>query len=223
VLLARWHRVTRRFADDGSCRPVWLAMKQAAAADQVEVLGPAPGDAVPFGLRVTVHAPARGPRRAVVISESLIDGIIAAFHVGASAAGAMAVAPALAPRLPRHDGDRDRGAGGHALARAAVCRLRPRDQGSYVQMNPGDQRCQAGQVTIGPGAEGPFMQISGELSLCAGKDLDETAAATQPRDWTHNADLGCRALLEEPLICTARWRGLRAVVVAHNRAVWLRD
>jgi hypothetical protein len=36
-------------------------------------------------------------------------------------------------------------------------------KGSYVQMNPGDQRCQAGQVTIGPGAEGPFMQISGEL------------------------------------------------------------
>jgi len=37
--LARWHRVTRRVADDGSCRPVWLAMKQAAAAGQVEVLG----------------------------------------------------------------------------------------------------------------------------------------------------------------------------------------
>src|SRR5712671_4075163 len=60
VLLARWHRVTRRVADDGSCRPVWLAMKQAAAAGQVEVLGPAPGDAVPFGLRITVHATARG-------------------------------------------------------------------------------------------------------------------------------------------------------------------
>jgi len=36
-------------------------------------------------------------------------------------------------------------------------------KGSYVQISPCDERCQAGQVTIGPGAEGPFMQISGEL------------------------------------------------------------
>jgi hypothetical protein len=51
VLLARWHRVTRRVADDGNCLPVWLAMKQAAAAGQVEVLGPAPDDAVLNALR----------------------------------------------------------------------------------------------------------------------------------------------------------------------------
>lgn len=38
AVLARWYRVTRRVADDGSCRPVWLAMKLAAAAGQVEVL-----------------------------------------------------------------------------------------------------------------------------------------------------------------------------------------
>lgn len=34
-------RVTRRVADDGSCRPVWLAMKLAAAAGQIEVFGSA--------------------------------------------------------------------------------------------------------------------------------------------------------------------------------------
>jgi hypothetical protein len=75
-------------------------MKQAAAAGQVEVLGPAPDDAAPFGLRITVHPTARGPRRAVTISESLVDGIIAAFHAGASTAGAAAAAAVLAPRLP---------------------------------------------------------------------------------------------------------------------------
>lgn len=163
VLLARWHRVTRRVADDGSCRPVWLAMKQAAAAGQVEILGPALDDAVPFGLRITVHATTRGPRRAVAISESLVDGIIAAFHAGASPADAAAAATALAPRLP-----------GTTETEIAVLAVMHSPgplfaaspfviKGSYAQISPCDDRCQAGQVTIGPAAEGPFMQISGEL------------------------------------------------------------
>jgi hypothetical protein len=163
ALLARWHRVTRRVADDGSCRPVWLAMKQAAAAGQVEVLGPAPDDGAPFGLRITVHPTTRGPRRAVAISESLVDGIIAAFHAGADAAGAAAAAAVLAPRLP-------------GMTEAEIAALAAMHspgplfaaspfviKGSYVQISPCDERCQAGQVTIGPRAEGPFMQISGEL------------------------------------------------------------
>lgn len=163
ALLARWHRVTRHVADDGSCRPVWLAMKQAAAAGQVEVLGPAPADAAPFGLRITVHPTARGPRRAVAISESLVDGIIAAFHAGASTAGAAAAATALAPRLPGMTET-------EIAALAAMHSPGPLFaaspfviKGSYVQISPCDERCQAGQITIGPGAEGPFMQISGEL------------------------------------------------------------
>jgi hypothetical protein len=94
------HRVTRRVADDGSCRPVWLAMKLAAAAGQVEVLGPAPDDAMPFGVQIIVHATTRGPRQAVAVSESLVDGTIAAFHVCVSAGDAAAAAAALAPRLP---------------------------------------------------------------------------------------------------------------------------
>jgi hypothetical protein len=163
VPLARWHRVTRRVADDGSCRPVWLAMKQAAAAGQVEVLGPVPDDAEPFGLRITVHPTTRGPRRTVAISESLVDGIIAAFHAGASPADAAAAATALTPRLPGMTG-------AEIAALAAMSSPGPLFaaspfviKGSYVQISPCDERCQAGRVTIGPGAEGPFMQISGEL------------------------------------------------------------
>jgi len=163
VLLARWHRVTRNVADDGSCRPVWLAMKQAAAAGRVEVFGPAPDHAAPFGLRITVHPTARGPRRAVAISESLVDGIIAAFHAGAGAAGAAAAAAVLAPRLP---GTTEI----EIAALAAMSSPGPLFAGSplvikasYVQISPCDERCVAGQVAIGPPAEGPFMQISGEL------------------------------------------------------------
>jgi hypothetical protein len=100
VSLARWHRVTRRLADDGSCRPVWLAMKLAAAAGQIEVLGSMQDAAVPFGVRIIVHATSRGPRSATTISESLIDGTIAAFHTGTSASAAAAVATALAQRMP---------------------------------------------------------------------------------------------------------------------------
>jgi hypothetical protein len=161
--LARWQRVTRRLADDGSGRPVWLAMKLAAAAGQIEVLGPGLDEAAPFGVRIVVHATQRGPRRAPVISESLIDGTIAAFHPGATASDAAAVAAALAPRMP-----------GVAVADigrlAAVSAPGPLFttspfvvKGSYVQINPCDERCYAGQVTIQPDAHGQLPQLSGEL------------------------------------------------------------
>lgn len=71
----------------------------AVAAGQVEVLGPAPDDTAPVGTRIIVHATSRGPRQAVTVSESLVDGTIAAFHVGVSADDAAAAPAALAPRL----------------------------------------------------------------------------------------------------------------------------
>jgi hypothetical protein len=163
VPLARWQRVTRRVADDGSCRPVWLAMKLAAAAGQVEVLGLAPDDAMPFGVQIIVHATARGPRRAVAISESLVDGIIAAFHAGASAVGAAAAASALAPRLPGMK-ETEIAALAAMGSPGPICATSPFViKGSYVQISPCDERCHAGQVTIKPDAEGQFPQISGEL------------------------------------------------------------
>lgn len=36
-------------------------------------------------------------------------------------------------------------------------------KGSYIQINPCDERCYAGQVTIQPDARGQFPQVSGEL------------------------------------------------------------
>jgi len=62
-LLARWHRVPRLLPDDGSCRPVWLAMKTAAAAGQIETFGAAVQPGAPFGLRIVVHATSQGLTR----------------------------------------------------------------------------------------------------------------------------------------------------------------
>jgi hypothetical protein len=128
-------------------------MKQAAAAGQVEVLGPVPDDAEPFGLRITVHPTTRGPRRTVAISESLVDGIIAAFHAGASPADAAAAATALTPRLPGMTG-------AEIAALAAMSSPGPLlaaspfvIKGSYVQISPCDERCQgrAGHHRAGRG------------------------------------------------------------------------
>jgi len=163
MLLARWQRVTRRIPDDGSCRPVWLAMKLAAAAGQIELFGSQLDDAVPFGVRIIVHATSRGPRQAAAISESLVDGTIAAFHGAASATDAAAAAAVLAPRLPGMDE-------AEIAELAAMKSPQPLFsgspfviKGSYVQVSPCDERCQAGQVIIKPDAEGQFAQFSGEV------------------------------------------------------------
>ena len=122
-----------------------------------------PDDAARFGVQIVVHATSRGPRRAAAISESLLDGTIAAFHAGAGADAAAAVAMALAPRMPGVE---------VADIRAFAAMRSPGPlfssspfvlKGSYVQINPCDDRCYAGQVTIRPDAQGQFPQISGEL------------------------------------------------------------
>lgn len=97
-LLARWRRVPRLLPDDGSCRPVWLAMKTAAAAGRIETFDAAVQDGTPFGLRIAVHATSQGPRSATAVSENVIDGTVAAFH--ARARNPALIASALAPRMP---------------------------------------------------------------------------------------------------------------------------
>lgn len=138
-------------------------MKLAAAAGQIEILGAAPDDDEPFGIQIVVHATSRGPRRATTISESFIDGTIAAFHIGTSTRAAAAVAAALAPHMPGVE---------VADIRALAAMSSPGPlfatppfvvSDSYVQIHPCDERCYAGKVTIRPDARGQFPQISGEL------------------------------------------------------------
>jgi hypothetical protein len=160
-VVARWQRVPRRLADDGSARPVWLAMKEAATAARINVFGAALGDSVPFGLRIVVHATARGPRSAPAISEMVVDGTIAAFH--ADADDPVSVAAALAGRMP----------GTSAAELEALATLGSPGplfsppsfviRGAYVAINPCDERCYAGEVMIRPDARGGIVQLSGEL------------------------------------------------------------
>jgi hypothetical protein len=158
--LARWHRVPRVLPDDGSGRPYWLAMKLAAAAGQIETIGSL-DDTTPFGLRLVVHARARGPRSAPAICEMLIDGTVAAFHAGAG--NAAVVAAALAPRMADM-------APGDIEALVTMNSPGPFFGTSpfvvkdlFVQINPSDERCYAGQVTIRPDAQSQSVEISGEL------------------------------------------------------------
>ena len=159
--LARWTRVPRQLAHDGSARPMWLAMKRAAAAGAVERTGAAHDARAPFGIRVVVHATAHGPRSAPAISEALIDGVIAAFH--GSAPNVAAVAAALAPRMP-------------SVAQSEIEMLVAADAptpifvsspfvvaGSFVQISPHDERCFAGEVSIRRDSAGPVVETSGEI------------------------------------------------------------
>jgi hypothetical protein len=159
-LLARWRRVPRHLADDGSARPVWLAMKSAAIAGEIDTYGAIPDDHSPFGLRIVVHAGPSGPRFAPAISETLIDGTVAAFHAGDTAP---AVAAALANRIqsvPRADIESLVATDGPGPLFAASPFV-VRDH--YVQISPSDERCYAGEVAIRPDARDRFPEISGEL------------------------------------------------------------
>jgi hypothetical protein len=159
-VVARWSRVPRHLAGDGSCRPMWLALRQAAATGQIDVLGELP-DAVPFGIRIVVHATPQGPRSAPVISEAFVDGAIAAFHGPPPNPGL--VADALASRLC--------GTSPRELERLLSLRwagnLIPRSPfnvtPTYVQVSPCDERCLAGEVTIARDSRSRAVEISGEL------------------------------------------------------------
>jgi hypothetical protein len=162
-ILARWHRVPRTLPGDGSARPVWLAMRQAAAAGRVEVLRPPLPETEPFGIRILVHATAQGPRAAPVISETFVDGVIAAFQ--APAPDPQLVAAALAPRLPGTSS-----AELNTLAgldwRGVLFGTSPFTiKGSFVQISPCDEGCVAGEVSITPDASGRFVETSGELFM----------------------------------------------------------
>jgi len=159
-LLARWQRVPRFLPGNGSARPVWLAMKSAAAAGQIETSGSVLDEVTPFGVRIVVHATPRGPRSAPAISETLIDGTIAAFHAGSANPAVAAAIAARTPSVP------------HSTIAALTALDAPGPlfatspfviKGPYVQINPSDERCYAGEVAIRPDAQGRVPEISGEL------------------------------------------------------------
>jgi hypothetical protein len=139
-------------------------MKLAAADGKVEALTRELDDTAPFGVRVVIHATSRGPRQVAAISESVVDGVIAAFHAGLDhGPAAAAVAARIAKRPPgvtAHDVEELAAASmpGPLFAFPAVM-----VRSSHVRLSPCDERCEEGEVTIKPDADGPFPQISGEV------------------------------------------------------------
>jgi hypothetical protein len=132
-------------------------MKLGAAAGQVEVLAPGFVATTAFGVRVVVHATSRGPRQAAAISETVIDGIIAAFHTGLGHGhAAAAVAAALAPRLPGMTASDVEALVAGSVPGPLFASPAFTVKGTYVQVSPSEGRCQAGEVTIQPDAHGPF-------------------------------------------------------------------
>jgi hypothetical protein len=139
-------------------------MKTAAAAGQVEVLAPGLPAGAEFGLRVVVHATSRGPRQAAAVSETVVDGIIAAFHAGLGhGPAARAAAAALAARLPDTTAPELEALVAGSLPGPLFTSPAFVVKGTYVQISLCDDQCQVGEVTIQPDADGLYPQISGEL------------------------------------------------------------
>jgi hypothetical protein len=161
--LASWPRVPVARLSEGNARPVWLAMKRAAAAGRIRTFEPADlDDLAPFGIRITVHASTRGPRVVLAISESLIDGTIAAFHAGDLRAAE--VAAVLALRMPASlavsRGELEELA---ALNSPGPIFQRSPFSGPNASISPSDERCYLGEVEIRPDARGKETETSGEL------------------------------------------------------------
>lgn len=157
--IARWERVPRRVAGDGSARPAWLALREASASKLICILKPDLGAHANFGIRLTMHATNRGPRDAIANSEQLIDGTIAAFHSDRSSPELLA---ALALKFPKISEDElrralDSPAGPLFLTPAVSI------NGGYVQISPADERCIVGELTIVKDSIRRCPELSGEL------------------------------------------------------------
>jgi hypothetical protein len=137
-------------------------MKRAAAAGQISVsTSAALNNDVPFGIRIIVHAAKDGPRHALTISESLIDGTVAAFHAGAGNAPDIAAVLAVDTRS-------------WETSRAELEKLAAMSSpgpffetspfsGPRAWISPSDDRCFVGEVEIQRNPRGAGTEVSGEL------------------------------------------------------------
>lgn len=161
TVLVRWRDVRRNLPHDGSARPTWLALRQALVAGTVDILGAPLPMGRPFGIRLEVRAPARGPRSAPAISEALVDGVLCALHEGVATTEAGPVAQALHARLGTTPLD-------HLTTlvaqRAAILPGSPfKISPTGVQLSPLDEYCDAGEVTIRRDSTVTVPHLNGEL------------------------------------------------------------
>lgn len=184
VPLARWSRVARQLADDGSARPMWLALRQALVRGEVSMLVWNVPEGTRYGLRIEIHAPAAGPRSAIAASEPLVGGSLSALHAGVplpkAALGAEALASKLgvaAERILELVGDR------MALFPGSPFVL----NNGYLQLSPCDQLCVAGEVRITRDPTIAIVETSGEIF---------TVIATETSDAGNLSALGLLGYLD---------------------------
>lgn len=159
AVLARWDRVPRRLALDGSAGPGWMALRHGRADGKVELTGASLYPDENFGVRLTVHATSQGPKNAITVSENIVDGTLAAFH---SDVLSEALFPNLKGRFPRVTEDELRRALDNPIGPLfPTPAIRP--FGKSVQFSPADERCIVGEVEIRRDATGSCSELSGEL------------------------------------------------------------
>jgi len=159
-VLARWHRVPRRLPGGaGHAGPAWLALREAHANGLVDVArGELPSDAV-YGLRLVEHVDRRDQRSAISLSESAVDGVLAAFHGDHYSE---TLFPRLTRRFPRISAEELRRALDHPAGPLfPTPAISPTT--TSVRFSPADERCILGEVVIREDRRGPFAELSGEL------------------------------------------------------------
>jgi hypothetical protein len=157
--VASWADVPRAIADDGSARPMWLALRSALVDGFVTL----PAESVPegsrFGLSLTLRAPMRGPRSAPALSEAIVDGVLCALHAGAPDADSDRLSELLAARLPTVPRE---GLSELVRERPAVFGGSPFLLGGRrIQLSPCDEFCDAGEVVIQPDPAVSTVHVSG--------------------------------------------------------------
>ncbi len=158
--LARWNRVPRRMPGDLSARPTWFAMREANNSDRVELTGePLPAESV-FGIKVIIHATKRGPHNAIVNSESVVDGIIAAFHNDTFSDDAFR---ALVPKFPTIPADDLRRALDRPIGPLFDTPAINHSNNGFIQISPADERCRIGELLICNDSTSQWPEMSGEL------------------------------------------------------------
>ncbi|ETA92402.1 hypothetical protein [Mycobacterium intracellulare] len=157
--VARWQRIPRRLALNGSARPTWYALREANANGLISLSERNLDIQANFGLRLTVHATKHGPHNAISCSEELIDGTIAAFHDDRYTD---ALASAAAPKFPGITTDELRRALDHPVG-PLISSPAIRVTRGGIQISPADEHCRVGELIIRPNSTSPWSELSGEL------------------------------------------------------------
>jgi hypothetical protein len=157
--LARWSRLPRRVPGDGSARPAWFALREANAEGRVELTGERLDPDAAFGVRITVHATSNGPRNAISNSESIIDGIIAAFHNDdLSDELHSALTSKLRNITAAELGGALESQAGPLFGTPAIF-----TNAGSVQISPADERCRLGELQICNDSNSRWPELSGEI------------------------------------------------------------